>query len=127
MDKKQLWIIDDDNVFQMLSKKLIQNQFEDYEVHCYMNGEEALEAFQKCVNGQRPVPDVILLDLNMPKVNGWEFLDTYEQHANIINRITLHIVSSSIDPDDIDKANSYRSVNEFIHKPLSVDSLSHVL
>ena len=71
---------------------------------------------------------IVLLDINMPILDGWGFLDQIEK-SNFYNlhQLSIHIVSSSIDESDISKASQYGFVKSFFHKPLSREDLNTVL
>ncbi|ETN96545.1 response regulator [Zhouia amylolytica AD3] len=92
----------------------------------FQNGEEALTNLKPIVLSGESVPDVILLDLNMPIMDGWEFLDNFIK-LEAKRKILIYIVSSSIDPADIIKAKSYKGLNNFIVKPITREVLSEIM
>lgn len=70
------------------------------------------------------LPDYILLDINMPIMNGWEFLDEYKRlNIDPTGKTKIFIISSSVFSNDINKARSYPLVKDFISKPLNVDKI----
>jgi CheY-like chemotaxis protein len=70
------------------------------------------------------LPDYILLDINMPIMNGWEFLDEYKRlNIDPQGKTKIYIISSSVFSNDINKARSYPLVKDFISKPLNVDKI----
>jgi CheY-like chemotaxis protein len=70
------------------------------------------------------LPDYILLDINMPIMNGWEFLDEYKRlNIDPLGKTKIFIISSSVFSNDINKARSYPLVKDFISKPLNVDKI----
>ncbi|TAH10177.1 MAG: response regulator, partial [Sphingobacteriia bacterium] len=87
----------------------------------FYNGKEAIGFFQdKQNNSQEELPDVIFLDINMPVMNGWQFLDEYQKLNNSLkSAITIYMVSSSVDDCDIQKSKEYSSVAEYIVKPIN--------
>lgn len=118
--------VEDDFISQMLIKRLLSKSSSVKKVHVASNGHEALEFFKKLlVSNDKPnYPSLILLDLNMPILNGWEFLDEfmciYMPHFKDTKAV---ILTSSIDDDDKKKAKSYPIVIDFITKPLTMDML----
>ncbi|WP_047416566.1 two-component system response regulator [Cellulophaga sp. Hel_I_12] len=119
-------IIDDDPIFVYGTKILLNhNSWFGSSVLVYENGQEALDDLTALVKSEEKLPDVIFLDLNMPTMDGWEFLDEFVK-LPIKNRPKVFIVSSSIDQKDIQKALSYAIVEDFIAKPLSNTLMANI-
>ena len=72
--------------------------------------------------------DLIFLDLNMPVMGGWEFLDHFsgEPYKALFNNIKVIVLSSTIDPHDIEKANTYPMVLQFMSKPITIEMLEEL-
>lgn len=111
----------DDDVFQnMVNSKIIQNVNSSIEVKEYTDAKVALDA----IVNRECTPDFILLDMNMPELDGWAFLDELEKnHLDI----QTHILTSSINPSDFVRAKSYRNVKGFLSKPLRPELVDAVL
>ena len=86
------------------------------------NGSMAIEYLQELIAGNEVLPHLILIDINMPVLNGWEFLDAYEK-LGIQTEIDMYMLSSSVYENDIEKAKTYKTVKGFISKPLSIERL----
>lgn len=116
---KHVWLIDDDEVFVFLTKKLIAGAEQDVSLETYINGQDAIERLRQVAENESALPDLILLDLNMPVMDGWEFLKAYEE-IQFINpeKIHLYIVTSSISPYEVERAKQIPAVQEFIVKPM---------
>lgn len=118
-------IIDDDPIFRFGTKKMIKNVHVSLEFLIYRNGKEAIDDLLPKLTMGANLPDVILLDLNMPIMDGWQFLDEIVKIPNAEN-IPIYIVSSSVDSRDIDKAKTYKIVNNYILKPFSVSKIQEL-
>jgi len=125
---KHACIIDDDSIF-VYGMKRIMNEIDFCdEIIVYTNGESALNELGSLVREGKKLPDVILLDLNMPVLDGWEFLDDFVKIPNHNqDHLSLYILSSSINPSDIEKAKNYSIVNNFISKPVTISNLNQIL
>lgn len=115
---KSLLIIDDDPMFRLIAKRLVSNILPDKIIKEFENGKLACEFLHAHKNEIREAQ--ILLDINMPVMNGWEFLDACTVETNRPN-LEIYIVSSSVDQADKLKAESYSIVKDYIEKPLSKD------
>ena len=124
---KSCCLIDDDPIFIYGTKRLIgQIEFSE-EIIVFNNGEQAIDGIKEMVAKGVMLPDVIFLDLNMPIMNGWEFLDEFlKLPPESIDHISMYILSSSVDPRDLEKVKEYSIINNYILKPLSTKILSNI-
>jgi len=121
-------IIDDDSIFVYGTKRIIKEVNFAESVLVYSNGQEALEGLAKISTSKEALPDVIFLDLNMPIMNGWEFLDEFKNcQNNRSKKIVIYIISSSVDPRDLERVKDYDEVDTYILKPITPDDLSKIL
>ncbi|MEO8517398.1 MAG: response regulator, partial [Flavobacterium sp.] len=98
------------------------------EIDVFSNGLEALRFLEDAQFDKKKLPDLILLDLFMPVMDGWGFLDEYLLlQAKLAKKIPIYIVSSSIDPYDIQKFKSIKSVTDFIVKPMTKENFLYIL
>ncbi len=113
-------IIDDDQVYQWVMKKTIEHTGLIKSVLQFYDGEEALVYFKTNLEAIGELPELILLDINMPAMNGWEFLDEFIK-LDFKNKYksTIFIVSSSSVHEDMDKAKEYSIVSGYHVKPIS--------
>jgi CheY-like chemotaxis protein len=123
-----LLCIDDDPITIMLSKMVMTRAAYTNEIVTAQNGEEALVYLDRLMNENSPIPDLIFLDLNMPIMGGWEFLDAFseEKYRNYFAKSKVVVLSSTIDPRDIEKSKSYEMVLDFMSKPISKELLELV-
>lgn len=129
---EQILCIDDDPITLMLCKKVILKSSFSNEIITAQNGEEALHHFNnlKYTNHKNKVnkkPELIFLDLNMPVMGGWEFLDyfTSEDYAEF-NSAKVIVLSSTIDPEDLAKAKKYPIIIDFLSKPITQAMLEYL-
>jgi CheY-like chemotaxis protein len=118
-------LVDDDEINNFISIKLIKKALLNTEIMACLNGKFAIDQLVE-IQKKDPakLPDYILLDINMPIMNGWEFLDEYKRlNIDPQGKTKIYIISSSVFSNDINKARSYPLVKDFISKPLNVDKI----
>lgn len=120
------YIIDDDEVILYLTKLLNKDVTFCKQMSSFTSSEHALESLRKAIDNQHQIPSLILIDLNMPVMNGWTFLDELSQ-LEIGKNIPVFIFSSSINQEDINRAKSYAIVKDYIIKPLTITKISKIL
>jgi len=118
-------LVDDDEINNFISIKLIKKALLNTEIMACLNGKFAIDQLVEIQrNDPAKLPDYILLDINMPIMNGWEFLDEYKRlNIDPQGKTKIFIISSSVFSNDINKARSYPLVKDFISKPLNVDKI----
>ena len=117
---KSICVIDDDMIYQFAIKLNLKQHKLAENVMTFDNGEEARKYFIENAGNLEMLPDVILLDINMPIMDGWDFLEWYKANKEAFARkVPIFMVSSSIDWRDIERAKSYDSVMDYISKPLT--------
>lgn len=121
---KTLTIVDDDDIFVFLTTKIIEQTNLVDLIKVFGNGLDAINFLKENKNNVDALPDIILLDLSMPIMNGWQFLEKYNKlNPTIGKKITIYICSSSISPDDITRAKTISEVSDYIIKPITKDKL----
>jgi CheY-like chemotaxis protein len=118
-------LVDDDEINNFISIKLIKKALSNTEIMACLNGKFAIDQLIDIQrNDPSKLPDYILLDINMPIMNGWEFLEEYKRlKIDPAGKTKIFIISSSVFSNDINKARSYPLVKDFISKPLNVDKI----
>jgi CheY-like chemotaxis protein len=121
---KTLTLVDDDDIFVFLTTKIIEQTNLVDLIKVFGNGLDAINFLKENKNNVDALPDIILLDLSMPIMNGWQFLEEYNKlNPTIGKKITIYICSSSISPDDITRAKTISEVSDYIIKPITKDKL----
>jgi CheY-like chemotaxis protein len=125
---KDIFLIDDDSLVNFLNQETIKDSYPDKNVRSFVSATEALEAIKEIIRtSNAALPQLILLDINMPIMDGWEFLDEFNQlpqHLLKDCKVIMH--TSSIDPRDIEKAKTYSAVIDYMTKPLTIHSMSNI-
>jgi CheY-like chemotaxis protein len=125
---KKVYLIDDDDIFVFLTKKTILKVTANVDVEVFSDGLQAITHLKQIKDQPELLPDVIFLDLNMPVMDGWEFLAEYQQlFASFAKQNELYIVSSSISPHEMERSKSISAVSEFIIKPLVKEKFLEIL
>ncbi len=116
---KRVLLIDDDPIQNLINSKMIKKVNPNIELSVAENGQEAADS---CFTNDQNLPETIFLDINMPIMDGWEFLD-FLSGSNLEARPNIYMLSSSVSPEDVKKSESNPLVKGFITKPLSLKKL----
>jgi CheY-like chemotaxis protein len=125
--KKNILLVDDDKIFNFLSEKTIQSLGLVNEIHFATNGQQALDLLDRYRDGDAQMPDIIFLDLDMPIMNGYEFLREFRK-MDIPNKnsIVIVVLTSSANPDDVSKAREL-GIKYYFNKPLSRNEIKDMI
>ena len=123
-----LYIVDDDNVYQFLAKRTIENTGLTGTITPFSNGQEAIHSLKAAIKNNDILPDMILLDLTMPVLDGWGFLEDFSLiKEQLKKKIRLFVVSSSINPADIERAKQIEDVTDYVVKPITAEKFREML
>jgi CheY-like chemotaxis protein len=126
MNNKIICVIDDDDIIQYIVKTIIEGFNDGSTILQYKNGEIALQSLNELSDGNGP--DIILLDINMPVMGGWQFLDEFIKIKTKFNKkIEIFILSSSNAPEDKIRAKVYNDIVGYINKPIGEETLKKVV
>lgn len=122
-------IIDDDDIFQLTASRTLKSTQLPDKVLQFENGEDALTFLKDHSNDASLLPDYIFLDINMPLVDGWMFLEDYTNLKQSLQKkdIIIYMVSSSIDPRDLNRAKLNPDIKEYVIKPVTREKFIELL
>jgi len=124
---KNFAIIDDDKTTQFIVEITIENTNLAKNISIFSDGKEAIDFFTLNVNNPENLPDIIFLDLNMPIMDGWRFLDHFALlKPKIEKKIKIFITSSSTNQTDVIRAKKYCDVTDYIIKPITVEDIIRI-
>lgn len=118
-------IIDDDGIFVFATRRLMEIANFCEEVIVYRNGKEALDGLSARMQAGAPLPEVIFLDLNMPVLDGFQFLEQFSSRP-LTSAPALYMITSSINPEDMQKAAAFPIVKQYITKPIGLEVLHQI-
>ena len=123
-----LCFIDDDPIYQYMIKRMISKDYQVNKMWNFLNGEEAFNYFVSHYMEVENIPDIIFLDINMPLMDGWLFLEEFSAIKPKINKpVTIYIVTSSTDPEDIQQAKNIKEISDYLVKPFDYAKLKEIL
>jgi two-component SAPR family response regulator len=118
------WIIDDDDIYKYGFRKFVAIKFGFRQIVGFNHGKEAIDFLNNPLNGKQ-LPDIIFLDIDMPVMNGWEFMTAFGNIKLQLNkRITIIMVTSSLNYADIVRARTCRDITLYMIKPIDFQQFS---
>lgn len=130
MSKKinNVLLIDDDTVNNFIVINTLSKLDITDNVDSVLNGADGIEYIKSVADSNKSlIPSIIFLDINMPIMDGWEFLEKFEEFSEEIKKsCTIYMVSSSVYEDDIAKSKQYSTVKDFVSKPLMRDKILEI-
>lgn len=128
MSHKRIYVIDDDEIFQFMIKKNLKLIDKNIKIESFPDGEKAVTALSQKFADSEKFPDIIFLDINMPVMDGWEFLESYKNiKSNFPKDVVIYIISSSKNLEDLIKAKEFTDLSGYIVKPITNSQLKKVV
>ena len=127
--ENKIVLIDDDEIHNFITENFLTDHYPTSEVVSFQSPELALSELKSATeHPETDCPDVIFLDINMPEMNGWQFLEKFiSYNIDKICGSRIYILSSSLDPADISRSKQFPVVTNFISKPLTADKVEAIL
>lgn len=124
---KRILLVDDDKICNFIAESTLNRLGVAKEVHSALNGQEALDLFNGYFQGEVAVPDIIFLDLNMPIMDGFQFIDAFKKlDFPKKENILIVILTSSMNPQDIQQAKSL-GIDHYMAKPINEEKIMTLL
>ena len=121
-------IIDDDLIYRITSKKMLERINATNNILVFSDGEEAFKFLTEKVSCPQELPDIIFLDVNMPFMDAWQFLEAFTfLKPQIVKHIVIYVISSSISNTDIERAKNIEAVKDYFVKPITLDQYAELL
>lgn len=127
-DIRLISIVDDDSVYQFTMQVYAETLNISDKMMYFNHGEEAIAYLNKNIGNENKLPDLILLDMNMPVMDGWQFIEEFfSLELNISKKIVIYMISSSVREEDIQRAKSLSLLSGYLIKPVERENLQQLL
>lgn len=121
-------IIDDDDIYQFTTSVLLKKTDLVNKIILFSNGLKAINFLKEELGNKENIPDILFLDVNMPVMDGWEFLEEYLLIKPMMPKtVIIYMVSSSVDEKDVLKAKSISTLSGYLVKPISSQNIMEVI
>lgn len=121
-------LVDDDGGTNFINKLILEKTSFAKRIETVLNGKEALDFIKNNRKNDHTEQLLVFLDINMPVMDGWRFIEAFQELSNEQKtNITIIMLSASLNPADKQKADNYSEISGFYSKPLSVDTLKDIL
>lgn len=126
--KLNVFVIDDDDIYQYLTQKELEKSQRVKTISTFSDGIKALNYLKEIAEDLSNLPHIIFLDVNMPILSGWAFIEELRQlRLSNLSAIKIYIISSSFDRRDIEKAREYEEIADYLVKPVSRMQIASIL
>jgi two-component system, chemotaxis family, chemotaxis protein CheY len=121
-------LVDDDQIYQFTASKTLQLTKCVGSIHTFLMAEDALNYLLQHAREIEYLPDYLFLDINMPVKDGWTFLEDFEKiSTQLAKPVVIYMVSSSIDPRDVTRAENNPMIKEYVTKPITLDKFYQLI
>ncbi len=121
-------IVDDDDIYRYSIMRTLKDLNVTKKILVFRDGEEAIDFMLDNLGNSQDLPDVIFLDINMPIMDGFEFMEEYVKiKPKVGKKITVYMISSSVNPVDLEKAKSISEISDYIVKPIEAEKLVSII
>jgi response regulator of citrate/malate metabolism len=121
MKINKIFLLDDDPIVNVINEQLFRKYNASKQYIVCRTSQEAIEY----INKANPLPEIVIIDLNIPLINGFSFLDKF--YDKFLNNLSVYILTSSVNPEDLNKAMGYPFVKGYLKKPLTRDIVQKII
>lgn len=121
-----IFLVDDDHIYQFTAKKTLEAMGVGGHVSVFMDGQAAMNFIKAHLTEPSALPDIIFLDINMPVMDGWQFVEEF-QRLQFSKKVSLFMVSSSVDAADLKKSKEFTIISDYIIKPVGRERFEELL
>jgi len=122
----KIFLVDDDDIYQFTATKTLESMGVVSQISVFPDGLQAIQYIKDHISDTSALPDVIFLDINMPVMDGWQFVEEY-QKLQLGKKISLYMVSSSVDEADMKRCKDYGVIEDYIIKPVGRSRFEELL
>lgn len=123
----RVWIVDDEPISRFIMRRCIPDNGEFVIAGEFDDGQKAMDKLKSLQHNDDAFPDVIILDVNMPLLDGWEFMELFQDLFKKNDSPKVFIVSSSEHEDDIARSHEFAAIEEYLLKPISMEVMERVM
>jgi len=128
MKKSNVWLVDDDEIYLFITESILKDLSKNLQVDSFMDGGLAIRHIEQCIEEDVDLPELILLDINMPFLDGWGFLTKFKElKPKLVEHIHIIMVTSSNDQRDLKRAYEFQELTGYVVKPVFEDKLAEIL
>lgn len=127
MRRPLIGIIDDNKIYQFMLTRIIKKNKLAEGIITFSDGEKAIQYLTDNRANNEKIPDVIFLDVSMPVMDGWQFIEGYANiKTEIKKKIVIYMLTSSVDPVDIERASKISEISDYITKPIKLEEIKRI-
>ena len=120
-------LIDDDKIFHFILTSIIDENKLAESILSFFDGEKAIQYLTENKTNNEKIPDVLFLDINMPVMDGWMFIEEYARiKPDITKKVLVFMLSSSMNPIDIERAGKISEISNYIIKPIKIEEVKKI-